>query len=143
MSAPVIVDGIVGLAIFGNTSEIYLAHVPDKGGEVYSRLGSVKATTYIHGTKDVIKDSIKIMVSIVGGNLIGFKIDAWVNGKTNQSALFNTRDLLNAIALLLAFDDTTIFVGAAGPEAAAAVVLAETYVKVGAGCLHIAAVVNE
>jgi hypothetical protein len=98
MSAPVIVDGIVGLAIFGNTSEIYLAHVPDKGGEVYSRLGSVKATTYIHGTKDVIKDSIKIMVSIVGGNLIGFKIDAWVNGKTNQSALFNTRDLLNAIA---------------------------------------------
>jgi hypothetical protein len=49
MSAPVIVDGIVGLAVFGNTSEIYLAHVPDKGGEVYSRLSSVKATTYIHG----------------------------------------------------------------------------------------------
>jgi hypothetical protein len=45
--------------------------------------------------------------------------------------------------VLLAFDDTTIFVGAVGPEAAAAVVLAETYVKVGAGCLHIAAVVNE
>jgi hypothetical protein len=49
MSAPVIIDGIVGLAVFGNSSEIYLAHIPDKGGEVYERLGSVKATTYIHG----------------------------------------------------------------------------------------------
>ena len=49
MSAPVIVDGIVGLAIFGNTSELYLAHVPDKGGDVYAPLSSVKATTYIHG----------------------------------------------------------------------------------------------
>ena len=49
MSAPVIVDGIVGLAIFGNSSEIYLAHVPDKGGDVYVALPSVTATTYIHG----------------------------------------------------------------------------------------------
>ena len=49
MSAPVIVDGIVGLAIFGNSSAIYLAHVPDKGGDVYAALPSVTATTYIHG----------------------------------------------------------------------------------------------
>ena len=49
MSAPVIVDGIVGLAVFGNTSGLYLAEVPAKGAAVYSRLSSVRATTYIHG----------------------------------------------------------------------------------------------
>ena len=49
MSAPVIVDGIVGLAVFGNSSALYLAEVPDKGAGVYSRLSTVKATTYIHG----------------------------------------------------------------------------------------------
>src|SRR6266478_1493934 len=49
INQPVLVDNPVGLVIFGDTSMIYLAQVADPGASVYGTLGTVKATTYIHG----------------------------------------------------------------------------------------------
>ena len=72
--------------------------------------------------------------------LLGIRIDAWVNGKSPESALFQTRDVLNAISLMFTFDDTALFVKAVGPENALFVVAGETLVKAAAGCVHIAAV---
>jgi len=45
--------------------------------------------------------------------------------------------------LMFTFDDTDWFVKAVGPEIAGFVILGETYVKVAAGCVHIAAVQTE
>ena len=42
--------------------------------------------------------------------------------------------------MMFTFDDTSYFVKAVGPENAAFVVVGETYVKVAAGCVHIAAI---
>jgi hypothetical protein len=41
---------------------------------------------------------------------------------------------------MFTFDDTSYFIKAVGPENAAFVVAGETYVKVAAGCVHIAAI---
>ena len=49
MSQPLVVDNPVGLVIFGDSSAIYLAHIPDPGSEPYKRLPTIKAHTYIHG----------------------------------------------------------------------------------------------
>jgi hypothetical protein len=49
ISQPKIVDSPVGLAVFGDTANIYLAQVVDPGAGVYSHLGNIKAKTYIHG----------------------------------------------------------------------------------------------
>lgn len=49
MSQPLMVKDPVGLVVFGNSSALYLVHVADPGSEVYDKLGTVKATTYIHG----------------------------------------------------------------------------------------------
>ena len=49
IAQPLVVDNPVGLVIFGNTSAIYLAHVPDPGSQPYKPLPIIKAHTYIHG----------------------------------------------------------------------------------------------
>jgi hypothetical protein len=89
---------------------------------------------------DTGKQLIKIGASIGGCVLLGFRIDIWVNRKSDISDLFQTRDVLNAIALMFTFDDTSWFIKAVGAEAAAYVVVGETVVKMAAGCVHIAAV---
>jgi hypothetical protein len=48
MSQPVI-DDPDGLVIFGDSSALYLAKVADPGQGPYSKLPTIKATTYIHG----------------------------------------------------------------------------------------------
>jgi Concanavalin A-like lectin/glucanases superfamily len=90
--------------------------------------------------KDKAKTAIKVGVSIAGCVLLGLRIDAWVNKKSPLSATFQARDVLNAIGMMFTFDDTTPFVQAVGPENAVFVVAGETYVKIAAGCVHIAAI---
>ena len=90
--------------------------------------------------KDKIKTTIKVGVSIAGCVLLGLRIDAWVNNKSPLSATFQARDVLNAIGMMFTLDDTSVFVKAVGQENAAFVVAGETYVKVAAGCVHIAAI---
>ena len=75
--------------------------------------------------------------------MLGLKIDIWVNKKSNLSDLFHTRDVLNLIAMIFTFDDTGLFKKLVGPENALMLIGPETGVKLAAGCLHIAAVVNE
>jgi len=86
------------------------------------------------------KQFIKIGVSMGGVALLGLRIDAWVNHKSPASDLFQTRDVLNSIALMFTFDDTDYFVSAVGPKVAGFVIAGETIVKVAAGAVHIAAV---
>jgi outer membrane protein assembly factor BamB len=99
------------------------------------------------GLVDTIKDHgkqiIKIGVSIGGCVLLGLRIDAWVNNKSPLSDLFQTRDVLNAIAMMFAFNDTSYFVKAVGPTVATYVIVGESWVKLAAGAVHIAAVVKE
>ncbi len=90
--------------------------------------------------KDGAKTAVKIGASIAGCVLLGLRIDAWVNKKSPLSDTFQARDVLNAIGMMFTFDDTSVFVKAVGPENAAFVVGGETYLKVAAGCVHIAAV---
>lgn len=87
-------------------------------------------------------DFIKIGVSIAGCVLLGLKIDMWVNKKSNQSDLFHTRDVLNCIGMMFAFDDTSMFLKVA-PGAALLLACAEIGVKAAAPCLHLAAVLDE
>jgi hypothetical protein len=49
INQPAIIDDPVGLAAFGDTSTIFLALVTDPGAGVYTKLGTIKAKTYIHG----------------------------------------------------------------------------------------------
>jgi outer membrane protein assembly factor BamB len=89
------------------------------------------------------KQIVKVGCSIAGAVLLGIRIDAWVNHKSPESDLFQTRDVLNAIGLMFTFDDTEFFVTAVGPKVASFVVAGETVVKVAAGAVHIAAVQTE
>src|SRR5689334_15499829 len=49
INQPAIVDDPVGLAVFGDSTAIYLALVTDPGASVYAKLGTINAKTYIHG----------------------------------------------------------------------------------------------
>ena len=103
-------------------------------------LGDEVGTSTFDKIKDKGKQMTKIGISVLGAVLLGLRIDAWVNGKSLQSDWFQARDVLNAIAMMFTFDDTSYFVKAVGPENAVFVVAGETYVKVAAGCIHIAAI---
>lgn len=63
---------------------------------------------------DTGKQLIKIGASIGGCVLLGLRIDIWVNKRSDKSDMFQTRDVLKAIALMFTFDDTSYFIKALG-----------------------------
>ena len=93
--------------------------------------------------KEKAKQLAKLGTAFIGCALLGVRIYYWVTEPQTKSDLFQARDILNAISLMFAFDDTSLFVEKVGPKVAAVVVGGEAYVKAAAGCVHIAAVATE
>jgi len=90
--------------------------------------------------KDKSKQLAKVGASLAGAVLLGIRIESLVNNRSSVPKLFQARDILNAVGLMLTFDDTSYYVDAVGPQNAVATIVAETYFKAAAGCVHIAAV---
>jgi hypothetical protein len=90
--------------------------------------------------KDKSKQMAKIGCSLAGAVLLGIRIESLVNNRSAVPKLFQARDILNAVALMFTFDDTSYYVDAVGPQNAVATIVAETYFKAAAGCVHIAAI---
>lgn len=110
------------------------------GLDVYTAVDAFFLGDEIVEWKQNASDLIKVAVSIAGVVLLGIRIDAWVNKKSPQSDLFQTRDVLNSIVMMFAFDDTSRFINAVGRQVPLYLIYGESYVKIAAGAVHIAAV---
>lgn len=108
--------------------------------DAWNAIESAAEAAWREARKIAIYIADQVGVSIAGCVLLGPRMDAWVNNKSPLSATFQARDVLNAIGMMFTFADTSVFVNAVGPENAAFVVAGETYVKIAAGCVHIAAI---
>jgi hypothetical protein len=86
---------------------------------------------------------IKVIASCVGCALLVIRLDAWINHKSDVGPIFQLRGLLEALTMMLTFDDTKVFVTRAGPEAVELVLIAETVLKLVTGGVHIAAVIDD
>lgn len=86
---------------------------------------------------------IKIIASCVGCALLVIRLDAWINHKSDVAPLFHLRGLLEALTMMMTFDDTGVFLRKAGKETAYYFVLGETILKLVTGGVHIAAIITE
>src|SRR5215203_2357432 len=94
MNQPIFDDDPDGLVIFGDSSAIYLARVASPGQGPYSKLPSIKATTFIHGW------------ALDAGNLFvmdGVELNVWNLGdavKRHTLQLLSDQDATAARAVL-------------------------------------------
>ena len=84
------------------------------------------------------KDLLKIAFSVIGLALLIKRIVFWVQRTSKGSDLAQTRDVLNAIGLMLTFDTTDLYVNLVGKKGAAFTAGGEMLVKAAAGAVHIA-----
>ena len=87
--------------------------------------------------------AIKIIASCVGCALLIIRLDTWINHRSDVSGIFQLRGLLEALTLMLTFDDTKVFVTKVGRQAASNVLIAETVLKLVTGGVHIVGIVDE
>jgi hypothetical protein len=106
-------------------------------------LGDSAAVSVWAQRKEKAKQLAKVGTAFIGCALLGVRIYYWVTEPQTKSDLYQARDVLNAISLMFAFDDTSLFVEKVGRKVAALVVGGETYVKLVAGAVHIAAIATE
>jgi outer membrane protein assembly factor BamB len=86
---------------------------------------------------------IKGIASLVGVVLLGIRLDIWINHKSDIATLFHVRGLLEALTMMLAFDDTKFFIDRTDRKTAGYFVLAETDLKFATIAVHIAGIVLE
>lgn len=86
---------------------------------------------------------IKYIASFVGCVLLVIRLDAWIEHRSDVTPLFHIKGIIEALTMMLTFDDTPYFLYKAGPETAGLFVLGEVIMKLITGGVHIAAVIDE
>ncbi|HET8782695.1 MAG TPA: hypothetical protein VFM63_09765, partial [Pyrinomonadaceae bacterium] len=90
-----------------------------------------------------IAQAIKGIASLVGVVLLGIRLDVWINHKSDVNTLFHVKGLLEALAMMLTFDDTPFFLNKVGRQTALYFVLVETQLKAVICGVHIAGIIVE
>jgi hypothetical protein len=86
------------------------------------------------------KDKAKMACTYIGVILAGVRLTFWTENITKQPHLFHARDMLQAISLMFAFDDTKEMIEGPSRGIVGYLIAGETIVKLAAGGLHLAAV---
>jgi hypothetical protein len=107
----------------------------------YDLLLGVETGVETNTTKLV--QAIKIIASCVGCALLIIRLDTWINHKSDIAPLFHLRGLLEALAMMLTFDDTRVFISKVGRPWAAELVVVEVGLKLITGGVHIAGIIHE
>jgi hypothetical protein len=87
--------------------------------------------------------AIKIIASCIGCALLVIRLDAWINHRSDVGPIFQMRGVLEALTMMLTFDDTRVFITRAGKQAAEYVLIGETVLKLVTSGVHIAAVIDD
>ena len=88
-----------------------------------------------------IVQEIKYIASFVGVVLLVIRLDAWIEHRCDTPPLFHIRGLLEALTMMLTFDDTPYWIYKVGRPWAAQLVVVEVALKLVTGGVHIAAVI--
>jgi hypothetical protein len=88
-----------------------------------------------------IVQEIKYIASFVGCVLLVIRLDAWIEHRSDTPPLFHIRGLLEALTMMLTFDDTPYWIYKVGRPWAEQLVVVEVALKLVTGGVHIAAVI--
>lgn len=86
---------------------------------------------------------IKIIASCIGCALLVIRLDAWIKHLSEVGPIFHMRGVLEALAMMLTFDDTKVFITKAGKQTAEYVLIGETVLKLVTGGVHMAAIIDD
>jgi hypothetical protein len=73
--------------------------------------------------------------------LLVIRLDAWIEHRSDTPPLFHIRGLLEALTMMLTFDDTPYWIYKVGRPWAEQLVVVEVALKLVTGGVHIAAVI--
>jgi hypothetical protein len=108
---------------------------------LYDLLLGVETGVFTDTTRIV--QEIKYIASFVGLVLFGIRLDAWIEHRSDVAPAFHLRGLLEALTLMLTFDDTPYFLYKQGPQTAEFFVIGETALKLLTGVVHIIGIIAE